>query len=146
MQETVDRQSQKSSYPLLYKGNDSKLIQYDPIQEVNQLLSLLSASDTEKIWVFFKKAIVLLLFLICFVIALPIWLYGIGFQAGFHFREWIDTEKPPIEKIVDLVLGYLSWPFTKAYAWASWFVKQYFDWEFPFGTSATKSESSLKSQ
>jgi hypothetical protein len=142
MQETTDKQRQGSLnyYPILYKGNDSKLIQYNPLEELNQLFSLLSENDTsttyqkaaEKTWLLFKKAIVLLLFMFCFIIAMPIWVSGIGFQMGFKFREWLEKEQPSMEQIVNRVLEFLTYPFKQAYAWASWFVKQYLNWEVSF--------------
>jgi hypothetical protein len=148
MNATVDQQTPGSfDYPVLYKADGSKLIQYDPIQEVNQLISLLSADDTSttyqkataKTWVIFKKAIVLFLFLVCFVIAFPIWVSGIGFQSGFHFRKWLEDEQPPLEKIVGLLLAYLAKPFQQAYAWASGFIESYLNLKVSFDTSKPKS-------
>jgi hypothetical protein len=151
MKATVDQQTQGSFnyYPVLYKADGSKLIQYDPIQEVNQLLSLLSADDTSatyqkataKTWTIFKKAIVLFLFLFCLVIALPIWISGIGFQSGFHFRKWLEDEQPPLEKIVDLLLAYLAKPFQQAYAWASGFIESYLNLKISFDASEPTSPS-----
>lgn len=146
MQDTVDHQRSGSlnSYPILYKGDDSKLIQYNPIEELGQLFSLLSADETsttyqkaaEKTWLLFKKAIVLFLFVFCFIVALPIWVAGIGFQAGFKFRQWLEEEQPSLEQIVHRMLEYLAYPFKQAYAWASWFVKQYLNWEIAFSSPA----------
>lgn len=146
MQETIDKQSQESLnyYPILYKGNGSQLIQYNPIEELSQLVSLLSASDTsttyqkaaEKTWLLFKKAIVLLLFIFCFIVAMPIWVSGTGFQMGFKFREWLEKDQPSIEQVVNRVLEFFTYPFKQAYVWASWFVKQYLNWEISFDASA----------
>ncbi|MBE9013393.1 hypothetical protein IQ250_24680 [Pseudanabaenaceae cyanobacterium LEGE 13415] len=159
MQETIEKQSQKAfnDYPILYKGDDSKLIQYNPIEEVNQILSLLSEPDTsttyqkaaEKTWLLLKKAIVLFLFIGCFIVALPIWVSGVGFQYGFRFRKWLDTEQPSIEQIVNRLLEFIAAPFKAAYAWASWFVKQYLNWGVQFDSvpqtpPAPSSESETK--
>lgn len=146
MQETVDKQRQGSLnyYPVLYKEDGSKLIQYNPIEELSQLFSLLSADDTsttyqkaaEKTWLLFKKAIVLFLFVLCFIVALPIWVAGIGFQVGFNFRKWLEVERPSLEQIVYRALEYIAYPFKQAYVWASWFVKQYLNWEISFDSPA----------
>lgn len=155
MQETVDKQSQGSlAYtPVLYQGSDSKLIRYNPIEELSQLLSLLSEDDTsttyqkaaEKTWLLFKKAIVLLLFVFCFIIALPIWVSGVGFQMGFRFRKWLEEERPSIEQVVNRVLEFLAFPFKQAYAWASWFVKEYLNWEISFTKPAESKPAESKS-
>ncbi len=152
MQETVDQQVQGSLnyYPVLYKADGSKLIQYDPIQEVNQLLSLLSADDTSttyqkataKTWVIFKKVILLLLFFFCLIIALPIWITGLGFQSGFHFRQWLEDEQPPVEAIVARALAYLGKPFQRAYAWASGFIENYLNLKIAFDSTAPQPAAS----
>ena len=144
MQDTVDKQRPGSlSYsPILYKGDASKLIQYNPLEELSQLFSLLSADETsntyqkaaEKTWLLLKKTIVLFLFVVCFIVALPIWVGGIGFQAGFKFRQWLETDQPSLEQIVYRMLEAIAYPFKQAYAWASWFVKQYLNWEVSFSS------------
>ena len=133
-------QSALNDYPVLYKGNGSALTEYNPFQELSQLFSLLSAEDTattyqkaaEKTWLLFKKAIALLLFIVSLIIALPIWIGGIGFQAGFHFHRWLEVEQPPLEQIVFNLLEFLAWPFKQAYAWASQFIEEYLHWKVCF--------------
>lgn len=153
MQETVDKQSQGSfNYtPVLYQGSASKLVQYNPLQELSQLLSLLSADDTsttyqkaaEKTWLLFTKAIVLLLFVFCFIVALPIWVAGVGFQMGFQIRKWLAEEPSDIE-IANQVLEFLTFPFRQAYAWASWFIKEYLNWEISFTKPADSKPADSK--
>jgi hypothetical protein len=149
MQETVDKQDQQSSqslvyYPVFSRGSVVKLVQYNPIQELSHLLSLISDQETattyqkatHRTWMLLKQTIGLLLFAFCFVIALPVWLCGIGFQTGFHFRRWLETEQPGIETVMARVLDFLSSPFKQIFAWASWFVAQYLDWKVSFTTQA----------
>jgi hypothetical protein len=135
-----------SQMPVVYEDNNFKFIQYNPIEELNQLFSLLRADDTsmtyqkaaEKTWALVKKTIVLLLFVLCFTLALPIWLAGVGGQAGFHFYKWIDETNPSPEQIADRIIQVLIVPFQRAYAWASGFVKAYFGWEISFDALPSK--------
>lgn len=146
MQETLNQQSPDSStyYPVLYRGNASKLVQYNPIRELSQLLSLLSEQETattyqkatQTTWDLLKQTIGLLLFIFCFVLALPIWLCGIGFQTGFHLRRWLEVEQPGIETVLARLFDLLGLPFKRIFAWASWFVEQYLNWKVSFTTLA----------
>jgi hypothetical protein len=149
MQETAIQEVQQplSCLPVLYKDNVTA-VQYDPGQEVNQLLSILKESETsdayqkvaEKTWMFLKRLIVLILFTISLVFALLVWVYGTGFQAGYHFRKWLEEEQPPIEKITSQILDYLSWPFKKAYEWAEKFVEDYLHWKVSFDKSPSQTD------
>jgi hypothetical protein len=142
MQETVEKQNSETLtyYPILHRGNAAKLVQYNPIREIGQLFSLLSEEETattyqkatQTTWNLLKQTIGLLLFAFCFVIALPIWLCGIGFQTGFHFRRWLETEQPGIETVTARVLDFLGSPFRQVFAWASWFIEQYLNWKVSF--------------
>lgn len=156
MQETVDKQDQQSSqslvyYPVFSRGSVVKLVQYNPIQELSHLLSLVSDQETattyqeatHRTWMLLKQTIGLLLFAFCFVIALPVWLCGIGFQTGFHFRRWLETEQPGIETVMARVLDFLSSPFKQIFAWASWFVEQYLNWKVSFTIPAKATSDKL---
>lgn len=155
MPETIEKQTQGlvNYSPTLYKENGSKLIQYNPIAELSELFSLLSASDTstayqkaaEKTWLLLKKTIVLLLFVFCLIVAMPIWVSGIGFQMGFKFREWLEKEQPSLEQIISRILDFVAYPFKQAYAWANWFVKQYLNWEVSFDPARSTAASTAAS-
>lgn len=149
-------QAQKplNTLPVLYNKTGIISASYDPGQEISQLLSMLHEEDTantyqkaaEKTWTLFKRLTMLILFTFSLIIALLIWLYGIGFQAGFYFRKWLEVERPPIEKVTSLILDYLSWPFRKAYDWAKWFVKEYLHWEVSFDDANSQPPTSTSTE
>lgn len=153
---TVIPQTQKplNVLPVLYEKTGIIAASYDPGQEISQLLSMLKEDETsgtyqkaaEKTWVLFKRVVMLVLFTFSLIVALLIWLYGMGFQAGFYFRRWLEVERPPIEKVTSLILNYLSLPFRKAYDWANWFVKEYLHWQISFDSANSQSPKSTSTE
>ncbi|MFN6570949.1 hypothetical protein [Dendronalium sp. ChiSLP03b] len=151
MPETEVQQSQKSfnSLPVLYTRDDSQPIQYNPIQEITQLWKTLSEEDTSsvyqqaalKTWNIFKKAITLVVFLFLLLAALIIWVWGIGFRSGLHFRTWIETKQPTLDELFLAFLKILLWPFERIFDWANSFIKDFFGWEIKFDSPEPESTS-----
>jgi hypothetical protein len=149
MQETVVKQSQESlsSLPVLYTRDDSQSIQYHPIQGAIQLWATLSEKDTVvvyqqaagKTWELIKQVFTVIFFLFSLVIALIIWAWGIAFQSGLNFRNWLEVKQPTLGEIVSALLIYLAWSFKHAYEWAASFIKKYLGWEIKFEPPTAKS-------
>ncbi|MUG97777.1 hypothetical protein F7734_37900 [Scytonema sp. UIC 10036] len=143
MQETVVEQNQKyrnDIKPLLYNRNDA-YVQINPVQEqATKLWTTLSKKDTADAyqkagattWTVLKQAIALLVFSVVLLVALIFWVWGIGFQAGFQFRQWLEVKQPNLDEVIALVLKILLWPFVLAFQWANWFVKNYLGLEIRF--------------
>ena len=151
MQETEVQQSQKSLsiLPVLYTRDDSQPIQYNPIQEITQLLKALSEEDTSsvyqqaaiKTWRIFKLAITFITFLFLLLCALIIWFWGIGFKSGLHFRTWIEIKQPTLDEIIVVFLKIILWPFERTFDWANSFIKDLFGWEIKFDPLKPESTS-----
>jgi hypothetical protein len=151
MQETVVKQSQESlsSLPVLYKRDDfqPQPIQYNPIQGAIQLWATLLEKDTVvvyqqaagKTWELFKQAIAVIFFLFRLLIALIIWVWGIAFQSGLNFRNWLEVKQPTLDEIVSALIKVFVWPLSHAYQWAGSFIKKYLGWEIKFDPIAAKS-------
>ncbi len=126
----------------------------------SKIWETLSAKDTGdvywqavvKTWRLLKQTIALLFFLWILLVALIIWVWGIGFKGGLHFRTWLEVKQPPLDKVAATCLkGFFVWPFERIFEWASNFVKKHLGWEVEFTpitseSTPTKSEStSVKS-
>lgn len=132
--------------PILYNRNDA-YVQINPVQEqATQLWETLSQQDTAvvyqqavaKTWKLLKQAIALIVFLFVSLVALIFWIWGIGFQSGFHFRKWLEVKQPNVNEVVGLFLKILFWPLILAFQWANSFVKKYLGWEVQFDLSSSE--------
>ncbi len=142
MQETVVKQSQESvsSLPVLYKGDD-------PIQGAMQLCRILSEKDTVvvyqqaagKTWDLLKQATAVIYFLFRLLIALIIWVWGIAFQSGRYFRNWLEVKQPNLDEITSALFKYLVWSAKRAYEWSASFIKKYLGWEIKFDPPTVES-------
>ncbi len=149
MQETLMKQSPTSpnSLPVLYKRDNVQPTENNPIQGAIQLWSTLSDKDTgvvyqqaaSKTWLIFKQAIAVILFLLTLIIALTIWAFGIAFQSGQKFRNWLEIKQPNLDEVASALFQFLASPLERAYKWAESFVKEYLRWEIKF--EQTKPES-----
>jgi hypothetical protein len=136
------------------KNNQSSLVQLDskgdiqwvshgptPIQlYAAALWEALSEKDTAitykqaliKTWVLFKYLLALVFFSFLFVIAFIISIWGIGFNLGKQFRQWLDdteNDHGPNE-IVEALLKILFLPLQKAVELANKYIARYFPgWE-----------------
>ncbi|NJR60600.1 MAG: hypothetical protein HC769_18250 [Cyanobacteria bacterium CRU_2_1] len=146
--------SHSSLIPMLYNKDDA-YIQISPVQEqATQLWAILSENDTAmvyqqaaaKTWKLLKQTIVLLVFLFVLLIALVVWIWGIGFQSGLQFRTWLETEHPTLDELMTVLLKVLLYPFERAFAWANWFIKTYLGWEIHFGSPPSESSSTQPEQ
>jgi hypothetical protein len=107
--------------------------------QVDQLWAVLREENTAdayqqagaKTWKLFKHLVALLLYVWLLLLAIVIWIWGIGFQSGYYFRKWISDEEPTSVEIVTACLKVLLLPFAWAYAWASEFVHSQLGWKNP---------------
>lgn len=113
----------------------------NPIQFfATELWQTLSERDTAvtykqfftKTFKLLAQAIALLFFLILLVVAVIVWVWGVGFQSGRLFREWLITKEPTEVQILSAIARVLLWPIEKATAWATKFVKDYLGWKIDF--------------
>ena len=148
MQETAPKPNQESlSLPVLYKSDDSQPIQYNPIQGAIQLCTTISEKDTVvvyqkaagKTWDLFKQVIAIIFFLFRLLIALIIWVWGIAFQSGLYFRNWLEVKQPTLDEILSALRKVLGWPLNRAYKWAASLIKKYLGWEIKFDPLTAKS-------
>ncbi|MEA5573823.1 hypothetical protein [Calothrix sp. UHCC 0171] len=149
MQETLMKQSPTSpnSLPVLYKRDNLQPVDHNPIQGAIQLWATLSDKDTGvvyqqaagKTWLIFKQAIAVILFLLTLIIALTIWAFGIAFQSGQKFRNWLEIKQPNLDEVASVLFKFLVWPLERAYEWATSFIKEYLGWEIKFDLSKLES-------
>lgn len=69
-------------------------------------------------WILLKKVALLLAYLSVTGFALFVWICGIAFQGGHHFREWIEVKSPSFGEVVFAVLQVVAFPFVRLYQWA----------------------------
>jgi hypothetical protein len=153
MQETVVQQSQESlrNLPVLYRQDDSQIIQHNPIQQAIQLWANISDKKTVEVyqqatgktWDIFQQAIAVIFFLCQLLVALIIWVSGLAFQMGQTFRNKLEIEQPSFNQIISALYQLFLWPLARAYDWATYFIKKYLGWDNPLAkkTSATKPEN-----
>lgn len=105
----------------------------NPIQyQVAELGETLLAPDTGKIyvqaarktWKLLQQLALLALLLGLLSIAAVIWVWSAGWRSGQSFRGWLETEQPPIERIVAEIFKILATPFEKISRWADFQVKE----------------------
>lgn len=144
----VDQAQKPQSNLLLYKP-DNAYLQSNPVQQqVSQLWSTLSEEDTAavyqqaaaKTWTLLKQIASLIVFIVIAIVALTVWLWGVGFRSGLQFRQWIEVEHPTSDELVGAFLKVLIWPLERAFEWADRFVKNYLGWELHFDLVKPKPE------
>ncbi|NEP19680.1 MAG: hypothetical protein F6J97_22785 [Leptolyngbya sp. SIO4C1] len=82
-----------------------------------------------KTWKILQQAFALFLLLLLFSSAVILWIWGLGFHSGRSFRIWLETEQPPIEKLVYIIARIVAWPLEKAITWANQYVEKYLGWQ-----------------
>jgi hypothetical protein len=85
-------------------------------------------------WILLKKAALLLAYLGVTGFALFVWICGIAFQGGHHFREWIEVKSPSFGEVVFVVLQVVAFPFARLYQWAIETVRKTLGLEFKFNS------------
>ncbi|MBO3460121.1 hypothetical protein G7B40_035250 [Aetokthonos hydrillicola Thurmond2011] len=150
MQKTVVEQTQKNlmNLPVLYKQDNSQIIQYNPIQEAIELWANISDNKTgeiyrqaaSKTWDIFKQAVAIIFFLCKLLIASIIWISGLAFQTGQIFRNKLEVEQPTLDQIISYLFQFLLWPFARAYDWAASFIKKYLGWDKPLTAKSSAIE------
>jgi hypothetical protein len=85
-------------------------------------------------WILLKKITLLLAYLSVTAFALFVWLCGIGFQGGQHFREWLEVKSPSLGEVVCAVLQIFAFPFVRLYQWAMETVKKTLGLEVQFNS------------
>ncbi|BCL33743.1 hypothetical protein [Nostoc sp. MS1] len=147
MQETVAQSSQESirNLPVIYKPDESQIIQQNPIQQAIQLWVDFSDQKTVEIyqkaagksWDLFKQAFGVIFFLCQLFTALMIWTSGLVFQMGRIFRNKLEVEQPTIEQTLSAVFHVFLWPLARIYDWAASFIKKYLGWDNPFSKTSS---------
>jgi len=147
MQETIVQPSQESirNLPVLYKQDESQIIQQNPIQQAIQLWWNITDQKTVEIyqkavcktWDLFKQAFGVIFFLCQLFIALMIWTSGLVFQMGRIFRNKLEIEQPTIEQIISAVFHVFFCPLARIYDWAASFIKKYLGWDNPFSKTSS---------
>lgn len=142
MPEFVVDQNQKSQSKLIPLSSKVGQARLASVQRMaNDLWATLSEKDTgtvyqqaaTKTWKLLKQTITLLFFLWVLLVALIIWIWGIGFQSGLQFRTWLAVKKTTQNEIIPAILQFLFvWPLKGAVEWANEFVKKYLGWEVEF--------------
>jgi hypothetical protein len=151
MQETAVQQSQESlrNLPVLYKPEQSQLIQQHPMQQAIQLWANIADQQTVavyqqaagKTWDLFRQAIAIIFFLCQLLIALIIWVSGLAFQLGRILRYKVEVETPTLDQMVSALCQVFLWPLAWAYDWATSFIKKYLGWDNPLTTKSSSSQS-----
>ncbi|MBD2199380.1 MULTISPECIES: hypothetical protein [Calothrix] len=147
MQETVAQPIQESlrNLPVLYKQDESQIIQHNPIQQAIQLWANISDRKTVEVyqqaagktWDLLKQALAVIFFLCQLLIALIIWISGFCFQMGQIFRNKLEVEQPTLEQTISTLFQFLLWPLARTYDWADSFVKKYLGWDNPISTTSS---------
>ncbi|NET37781.1 MAG: hypothetical protein F6K19_38205 [Cyanothece sp. SIO1E1] len=134
---------------------DAETLPETPLrQQTAELIKILATRETGIIYkdaavttLNVLKALAVLLFqLLVTAFAFLIWLWGIGFQCGHYFREWIEVKSPSVSEVVCVVLQAIALPFVSLYNWAAAFVRASFGWEVQFnclesGTDTTQPDN-----
>lgn len=158
MKAPIVEKNQASQLPIVNLSQCEELqwtLPTNPIQFfATELWQTLSERDTAvtykqfftKTFKLLAQAIALLFFLILLVVAVIIWLWGVGFQSGRLFREWLVTKQPTEVQILSAIARLILWPIEKAIAWATDFVKNYLGWEIDFAKCQSLFSSPSTSQ
>lgn len=129
-----NQESQIKTINLSQCGELQWSLPMNPIQFfASELWQTLSERDTAvtykqffaKTFKLLAQVFALLFFLILLVVAVVVWIWGIGFQFGRLLREWLATEQPTFDQVLSAIARFLLWPVEKAIAWATKFVKDY---------------------
>lgn len=100
--------------------------------QIADLRETLFAPDTGKIyaqasgktWKLLQQAGLLVLLLALLAIATVVWVWSTGWRSGQSFRNWLETEQPPLERIVAEAFHILAYPFQRVAIWAEFQVKE----------------------
>jgi hypothetical protein len=153
--EENNQESQLQTVNLSQCGELQWTLPTNPIQFfAAELWQTLSERDTAvtykqffaKTFKLLAQVLALLFFLFLLVVAVIVWLWGVGFQSGRLFREWLVTKQPTEIQILSAMARLILWPIEKAIAWATDFVKNYLGWEIDFAKCQSLFSSSSTSQ
>jgi hypothetical protein len=100
--------------------------------QISELGQTLFAPDTGKIyaqasgktWKLLQQVALLALLLALLAIATVVWVWSAGWRSGQSFRDWLETEQPPLERIVAKAFNILAYPFQRVATWAEFQVKE----------------------
>jgi hypothetical protein len=147
---SVDQNQKSQSKLMLFNSEVGQAPLASVQRKANDLWTTFVEEDTgtvyqqaaTKTWELLKQMISLLFFLWVLLVALIIWIWGIGFRSGLQFRTWLEVKQPKLDEILSALLkNFFVWPFEQAFAWASAFVKKYLDWEIEFDPIQSKPTS-----
>ena len=136
---TLEKQNAYSSTLKMHRTSDLQWgFKANPIPEyANELWQTLTAKDTAitykqagaKTWRLLQLTLGLIFFIFLLAVAVVLWFWGIGYNLGRSFRNWINTTSPHPDDVFAVTLRLIVYPIEALIKWATELVKNYLGWE-----------------